>query len=134
MPYANPQDKKAHDRRYYIANKDAIKAKVAAWTKENHASYKSRLREYYKTRGRDKAYQAQYGITLADYERMFEEQKGLCAICGTDKPSPKRKNFAVDHCHSSGVVRGLLCIACNSNVGWFERNADKVDLYLKRER
>jgi Recombination endonuclease VII len=54
-----------------------------------------------------------YGISWADYEAMFERQGGACAIC-------KRTGvtLCVDHCHLTGEVRGLLCIRCNSAIGF----------------
>lgn len=60
-----------------------------------------------------------YKMTLLDYERMVESQDGRCAICGTDKPG-RYGVFCVDHCHSSGAVRGLLCQPCNHGLGNFK--------------
>lgn len=62
---------------------------------------------------------AQYGLTPADYDRMHEEQNGLCRICLRPEPVPGRL-LAVDHCHSTGVVRGLLCGDCNRGIGMFK--------------
>jgi len=68
--------------------------------------------------------QWKYGITLADYDVMLEEQGGCCAICGTDNPSARsgKVRFAVDHCHKTGKVRGLLCESCNIGLGNFYDN------------
>lgn len=55
-----------------------------------------------------------YGITLEDYERMFVEQSGVCAVCGVE---PSNARLHIDHDHTSGVVRGLLCFNCNSILG-----------------
>lgn len=78
-----------------------------------------------------------YGITLEVYERMLEEQGGLCAICGGEgfvmKESHTMK-LAVDHCHSTGAVRGLLCHNCNRALGLFKDNPAhlaKAISYLK---
>ena len=67
-----------------------------------------------------------YGITPEDYDHMLSEQNGKCAICDSDKPwgfvvKPKRSNefFCVDHCHTTGKVRGLLCQPCNKGLGSF---------------
>lgn len=54
-----------------------------------------------------------YGITTEDYNRILEEQNGKCAVCG--KP-PKTTRLAVDHCHKTGKIRGLLCSYCNRRV------------------
>lgn len=57
-----------------------------------------------------------YGITPADYDRMLAEQGGKCAICL--EPSGE-KHFSVDHCHTTGKVRSLLCRKCNTGLGSF---------------
>src|SRR5262245_20190249 len=54
-----------------------------------------------------------YGISWADYETMFERQGGACAIC-----QRTGLTLCVDHCHLTGEVRGLLCIRCNSAIGF----------------
>lgn len=63
-------------------------------------------------------YKVNYGITVEDYKRMLGEQGGVCAICG-EPPSPGR-HLDVDHCHTSGAVRGLLCRSCNAGLGSFK--------------
>lgn len=55
-----------------------------------------------------------YGISLSDYDEMFVGQGGLCAIC---KCAGSARGLFVDHCHRTGVVRGLLCSTCNMGVG-----------------
>jgi hypothetical protein len=55
-----------------------------------------------------------YGLTLDTFAEMVERQGGLCAIC--KQPT---KDWAIDHCHSSGQVRGLLCRHCNMGLGCF---------------
>ena len=60
-----------------------------------------------------------YGITLAEYDQMFEDQNGKCAICGTTEPGGRNGRFHVDHNHVTGVVRGLLCHHCNTALGKF---------------
>jgi hypothetical protein len=60
-----------------------------------------------------------YGLEPGDFERMLAAQGGVCAICGTDTPKGKG-NFHVDHCHSTGAVRGLLCHDCNTGLGKFK--------------
>ena len=55
-------------------------------------------------------------MTVAEYERLFEKQKGRCAICGR---SQEGLRLAVDHSHQTGERRGLLCRACNLGLGNF---------------
>lgn len=60
----------------------------------------------------DSYYKRKYDITWADRMIMWKKQKGRCAICKRHERCFK-KRLAVDHCHSSGKVRGLLCFYCN---------------------
>lgn len=58
-----------------------------------------------------------YGITPDIYDAMEDAQGGVCAICGGTNRS---KRLAIDHCHSTGRIRGLLCAACNAGIGMFQ--------------
>lgn len=60
-----------------------------------------------------------YKITLEQYNNMLIKQKGVCAICKTNL---NKKALSVDHCHSTGKVRGLLCHNCNMGLGTFKDN------------
>lgn len=61
---------------------------------------------------------AKYGLSIEDFERMREKQKNECAIC--TQPLVRGRHTHVDHCHTTGVVRGLLCDRCNLGVGYFK--------------
>ncbi|MFD8594570.1 endonuclease VII domain-containing protein [Kitasatospora sp. NPDC059646] len=56
--------------------------------------------------------QATYGLTAEEYQRLFEAQGGACAIC----QETRRTNLAVDHCHKTQALRGLLCQRCNGQL------------------
>ena len=72
-----------------------------------------------------------YNITIEDYNSMFEAQNGRCKICGIKNHEfDIDKNLSVDHDHETKKVRGLLCINCNTNLGWFEENRDNILKYL----
>lgn len=58
-----------------------------------------------------------YGLTEQCYASMMDAQGGVCAIC---KDPPKQRRLAVDHCHTSGKIRGLLCGPCNVSLGQFK--------------
>lgn len=77
-----------------------------------------------------------YKITVEEFELMLASQGGRCAICRTDRPEHgKRKNFYVDHDHSSGCVRGLLCACCNFAIGHLRDSsavADSAASYLRK--
>jgi hypothetical protein len=63
-----------------------------------------------------------YGIEPGEYERMYEEQGGVCFICR--RANGRTKRLAVDHDHDTGLVRGLLCGPCNKFVGYVRNSAD----------
>lgn len=71
-----------------------------------------------------------YGITIADYNRMFEEQEGKCLIC-TKHQSELTKALNIDHCHTTGKVRGLLCNTCNRSLGAFYDNIEILENAIK---
>ena len=75
-----------------------------------------------------------YGISTNEYDAMHKAQGGVCAIC---QLSSSGSRLAVDHCHSSGAVRGLLCFDCNSSLGKFrddEALLARAIEYLQRSR
>jgi hypothetical protein len=63
-----------------------------------------------------------YGITLNEYNQMLMEQNYCCRTCGTTEAGGKYGKFMVDHCHSTGKVRGLLCKSCNIALGEIKDN------------
>lgn len=76
---------------------------------------------------RNKHLKKKYGITLYQLKKMFEEQHGKCVVCSASmtfntnalRKGEKRgdSDMCVDHCHSTGNVRGLLCFHCNTALG-----------------
>lgn len=67
-----------------------------------------------------------YGITLDQYDEAFKIQGGLCGLCDRvesqiDKRNNKIRRLSVDHCHVTGVNRGLLCGECNLVLGKLEK-------------
>lgn len=79
-----------------------------------------RRRLAYANHARDAFLRRSYGITLVDYSEMLKAQGGLCGICKrseSHKSNGRPRALSVDHCHNTGVVRGLLCRSCNSAIG-----------------
>lgn len=66
-----------------------------------------------------------YGITIEDYQVMMVKQGGVCKICNKPETAMLKgrvKLLAVDHCHVTGKIRGLLCADCNRALGMFKDN------------
>lgn len=83
---------------------------TAAYLKVYYAKNKERHQRYH----RERNLKREFGMTPEDYEELREQQGGGCAICGGVNG---KGDLHVDHCHSSGKVRGLLCFKCNAAVG-----------------
>lgn len=71
-----------------------------------------------------------YGITLQEHNQMFESQNGLCAICGNTGDGRWQK-LCVDHDHSTGKVRELLCRNCNMVLGQVGDNIQTLESMIK---
>lgn len=102
--------------RYYHKNHEKVKAAMRAranarWAKMN------------KTERRDAKLRETLGITLAQWNQMFESQGRRCAICRTNGHDVIGKNpWHTDHCHTSQKVRGILCKYCNTALGLLSDN------------
>ena len=126
---------------YYAANPDKFKR-----TPEQQAAINARKREKYAqdmqmreaARAAAKAWQQgnptkrkaqrlkQYGIEISDFNDLMAIQGGACAICGHSDTSKPNFFPVVDHCHTTGKVRGLLCMGCNQGLGKFKDSADRL--------
>ena len=117
----------AANRKFYKANKEKIlaKRKTPEGQKRIRESQKKYLSNPKNRKKRSKAIRkcwlkAGYGISLDQYDKMFQEQNGVCAICGKKETSINQygvKRLAVDHDHKTGKIRGLLCFKCNVIIG-----------------
>lgn len=79
---------------------------------------------------RDVIIRNQYGITLAEYNAMLEAQNYKCAICNNEDEVEGRR-LAIDHCHNTGKIRGLLCGKCNRGLGLFYDNKKLLQSAIK---
>ena len=132
MPYKNLEDKiewskkynlknkdkiKVVKKEYYLKNKEHILAKSKIWALNN----KDRIREYQLKRD--------YNLTLDQYNKMLSDQNNCCKICDIKMISPH-----VDHCHTTGKVRALLCKNCNTSLGKLKEDTrilNKMIEYIK---
>jgi hypothetical protein len=117
------------------ANRD----RALRWKRENPERARAKLREYVESGqkavwDRQSHLRRKYGITIEDYDRMFDAQHGVCAIC--NEPRPDERTLHVDHDHETGAVRGLLCFRCNNALGDLREDVDLFQAaadYLDRD-
>lgn len=93
---------------------------------------------YYSTKAYDRLVSKSYGLRRGEYVEKLAEQGGVCAICDERETAKFRsvvKRLAVDHDHTTGKARGLLCHACNSIIGYAQDDKKRLQRaieYLER--
>jgi len=114
---ASVANRKRYSKEYYYKMKDTPEYKA-----RSHRSGKNRRKKSnYREKNREHTLK-KYGLSLQDYDNLCDEQNGLCLICCKpesiiDYNTKKLKPLAVDHCHITNKVRGLLCSKCNQAIG-----------------
>lgn len=96
---------------------EKLRAQRKQWAATHHHKHPGRRA----TINRTAHFKRMYGITLEDYQRMFDQQHGRCAICvrpETARWKGQLRTLCVDHDHMTGIVRGLLCSSCNRAAGY----------------
>ena len=126
---------KAYSKKYYELNKEKIKARIKESSKTEDFKQKRRdLNKKRKEANREIYYKKRYNITLEEYNRMLILQNSQCGICKISESEIKHgrnKYFAVDHCHTTGKVRGLLCYKCNCILGFINDNTEHLANAIK---
>lgn len=116
MPFKNT----AKAKEYAKAYREKHKLKAQEYQKQyrvlNEAALKLYKQQTYKLKRFDK-----YGITKNEFLSNLEKQKECCAICS--KPFDNHVRVYIDHCHTTGKVRGLICFHCNTGLGHFKDNS-----------
>jgi len=104
----------------YAVNPEKAKLKAKRWAADNPEkrsaiSYAHRLK-------RD------FNMTLEEYHELLLSQSNQCKICGSEGRGGRSKIYKlfVDHCHKTNKIRGLLCMKCNSAIGYFEDDASRM--------
>lgn len=121
-----------YNKRRYPEHKEQLQKQSREWIANNRERFRELSRRShhkcktkrnmeslkYNAEHKDEAHRAhlrrKYGITPEDTKSMLESQGGVCPICGQLK-----SKMCVDHCHSTGAVRGILCDRCNKGIGHF---------------
>jgi hypothetical protein len=106
-------------------------AKKRVRNSEKDRAYHKKYRDNNKDKRKNGNLLWKFGITLEEYQALFEAQNGVCKLCGEEETmrknhSEEKRMLAVDHDHNTGVVRGLLCARCNVNLGHYEKIKDMI--------
>lgn len=122
----SPEDREARladGRAYYQLHKDRLRAKAKQWHRDNPEKSKEYYAKRYiesRERCRNRALERKFGITRAEYDAMLATQDGVCKLCDGKDPYPGSRALSVDHDHTTGKIRSLLCTHCNSGLGMFK--------------
>lgn len=84
--------------------------------------YKAENKERFREKNINRVRKYKYGITSEEVDKLFAEQDGKCAICFNEFSDDNKHRQAIDHCHTTNKVRGLLCVRCNQALGLFRDN------------
>lgn len=151
----NPEKRKESLKKYLEKNKDKIierarnkrwvdKKTIFKWNRycsleelqakaEHHVRKRKQWyldnKEHCYRKSRNRELIRSFGMTLEQYEKMEELQEGKCQICGTHYSTNNQK-LAVDHCHNTKKVRGLLCKRCNQGIGLFEEDIETLKMAI----
>lgn len=138
MPYNTKEKRRAHDqdpevmarkRAHHKIYRQDPEAKKRVMICRQRPEIKKRMQVYMR------AYrlQMEYGITLGEFESVLAKQGSACAACGSSKWG--KIGPVVDHDHTSGVVRGILCSPCNIAAGILgddPKRAQQLADYLRK--
>lgn len=136
----NPEKVKEHKRRFRARHRERIAAERAAEFQANKAkkyavrqqwidanpdmvaaqALRRRLRSMQRRLQSDMQYT--YNVTAEQYQKIADAQGGVCAICKRPNVTTRTKRLFVDHNHSTGRLRALLCHSCNAGLGYFKED------------
>lgn len=103
---------KSHPTGYKWECRKCSSVRYKKWRKKNHAAVK--------LKDRINHYIRKYGIPLEEAEKLVNDRRGCCEIC------QQEKKLVIDHCHASEKLRGKICSACNSVIGYAKESKETL--------
>jgi nitrate/TMAO reductase-like tetraheme cytochrome c subunit len=128
MGYKDLDKAKQYNKEYYRKHAKKMRARSDEWYKKHPEVVK------------DKELKKKFGISFNDYQKLLENQSGVCAICHrseTYTKAGKIKALSVDHNHITGKIRELLCSPCNVVLGLVEEDPSRLEAliaYLEKHK
>lgn len=127
QPSRSPARMQEYRRQYELDNADKVAASKAAWRGRN----KEKIFSYHLRR--------EYDLSLEQYDTMVYGCNQSCEICGEHvkhalEQGGRAEKACVDHCHTTGKVRGVLCHSCNRQLTFVERHRDGILKYLEKHQ
>lgn len=127
MPYKDP----AKAKEYFAKRAKRLRLSDPERAKKYYIENKDKILK----RSRDNYLKLTYNITNEEYQQMLLKQDSRCAICFKHKSAKDRrgsiKNLSVDHCHTTGKIRKLLCSKCNSLLGMADESKEILYAAIK---
>ena len=128
------QDKARTDGLYSYC-KECKAAMTRSYNEKNREDVRGRQRARNKTpqgrrATRSNNLKAKFGISVQEFDQRFRAQDRCCAICKRRRKT-KEKSFALDHNHSTGSLRGILCHSCNRALGLADENTRLLRAAIK---
>ena len=113
---------RARTRKLWAENPERMRTLVRESSRRWRTAHPEAYRQYKREHARLDTLK-QYGLCEQDYQELLVAQNGVCAICLSQD---KHSRLAVDHCHKTNKVRGLLCRGCNFALGKFADDPEVV--------
>lgn len=101
--------KSCYNKNYFQEHKEEYKQANSVWRLKNKKKLRNKNLLYY------------FGITLDQFNHILKQQNNKCAICSKENPTD------LDHNHSTGKIRGILCRHCNTALGLFKENVQTIE-------
>jgi len=108
--HKTPEARRAYNRKWYAANRERVLAQRNTWAANNPEKRKQSCRAH--------SLKSNFGITIDQWEALFDSQSRVCAICGCAETVGN--GWHTDHCHKTQKIRAILCHLCNTGLGKFK--------------
>jgi|SRR3972149_3232746 len=132
------RDRTEESKEYYIKNKERINSSESHRLASRRYYQKNRIKIIARKKElpsqspeafRRRSLKKNYGLTVEEYDLLLVKQDNVCAICR--KVCRTHSFLSIDHCHTTGKIRGLLCNDCNRGIGLLKDNVENIKRSLE---